>query len=379
MAKLSSVKSQAAYHAASAAKPNTKSAKANQSSGKAASSASKSRTTSNKVSPQQAKKNYEQAMSRVKSNAVKATNGKTSNSPKPSNVKKDSFKKTNEKTKTEKQAVITQKAYSKAVSTAKTKSKSTTTATTTKYTTKSYESEKIKYLQNEIKNTSSLYKKSELQKEIEFIKIKNKNNNSSITSNTNSSNKISSTSTNGINLANGQTEKITCQSTDFGGEFPGWFGCVSTTIAAMFRINDGAVGTACELVNCNDDGTYPTEGLKGFSFYQFGETLNNNGINQDDALGIIKDQLSNGKTCGVKLERNVNGKITDYGHTVLCSGVISGVSIKDATWNDLLFNDVGRGNSLNRESKQISEINYSQTSYSVPSDGNCCVIIDTTK
>ena len=41
MAKLSSVKSQAAYHAASAAKPNTKS-------GKAASSASKSRTTSNK-------------------------------------------------------------------------------------------------------------------------------------------------------------------------------------------------------------------------------------------------------------------------------------------------------------------------------------------
>ena len=186
MAKLSSVKSQAAYHAASAAKPNTKSAKANQSSGKAASSASKSRTTSNKVSPQQAKKNYEQAMSRVKGNAVKATNGKTSNSPKPSNVKKDSFTKTNEKTKTEKQAVITQKAYSKAVTTAKTQSKSTTTATTTKYTTKSYESEKIKYLQNEIKNTSSLYKKSELQKEIEFIKIKNKNNNSSITSNTNS-------------------------------------------------------------------------------------------------------------------------------------------------------------------------------------------------
>ena len=180
--------------------------------------------------------------------------------------------------------------------------------------------------------------------------------------------------TQGINLSEGNMDKITCQSTQYGGEYIGWVGCVSTTIAAMFRINDGAEGSASELVDSDPDGSNPSSGLQGYSFYTNGRTRNGEGINRNEALDLIKKELSEGKVCGVKLDKG-----TSNGHTVLCSGIREGVSLENATWEDLLFNDVGRGSTANREAKPYTEMNYPGVTYSVPTDGNCYVVVDTTK
>ncbi len=178
--------------------------------------------------------------------------------------------------------------------------------------------------------------------------------------------------TQGINLSEGNMDKITCQSTQFGGEYIGWVGCVSTTIAAMFRINDGAEGSASELVDSRPDGSYPTQGKGGYTFDKNG-SIEGQGITRNDALNIIKNELANGKVCGVKLDTG-----TSSGHTVLCSGIREGVSLENATWEDLLFNDVGRGSEVNREAKPYTEMDYDTRRYAIPVDGKCCVIIDTT-
>ena len=181
----------------------------------------------------------------------------------------------------------------------------------------------------------------------------------------------------GINYSNNKDSLINCQSTACnGGEYPGWYGCISTSIAAMFRINDGAVGPASSLVKSDDDGTDPDGGLNGYSYENYNKSTvtNGGGCSQSNALDAIKNELASGKVCAVKI---ANGG--QWGHTVVCSGVKSGISLKDATWNDLLFNDVGRGSTDNRKAKPISELDYTGTDYNIPEDGDCCVIIDTTK
>lgn len=146
----------------------------------------------------------------------------------------------------------------------------------------------------------------------------------------------------------------------------------------MLRINDNAVGSASELVQCNDNGTNPRYGKGNYNFNKYGQTPNGLGINQDEALKLIKTSLSNGDVCCVKLDKG-----TTDGHTVVCSGVREGVSLEDATWEDLLFNDVGRGDEENRTAKTMEQMSYTGSSgfvkYSAPKDGNCCVIIDATR
>ncbi len=195
---------------------------------------------------------------------------------------------------------------------------------------------------------------------------------------TNESNEIWAQTT-GINLTKNKTSLISCQSTKYSGEYSGWDGCISTSIAAMFRINDGATGAAKDLVNSDEDGSNPTSGKGVYSFKQKGKAINGSGIINKDALALIKKELAQNKVCVVKLDRKESGVSTDYGHTVVCSGIKEGVSLTDATWDDLLFNDVGRGSEENRKSKTMSEMPYDNKTYFAPTDNNCSVIIDTTR
>lgn len=186
------------------------------------------------------------------------------------------------------------------------------------------------------------------------------------------------TQTTGINLTKDKTSLVLCQSTEYSGEYPGWDGCISTSIAAMFRINDGATGAAKDLVNSDTDGSNPTSGKDIYSFKKKGGAENGLGIINKDALELIKIELAQNKVCVVKLDRKESGVSTKYGHTVVCSGIREGVSLTDATWDDLLFNDVGRSSEENRKSKTMSEMPYDNKTYFAPADNNCSVIIDTT-
>ena len=211
------------------------------------------------------------------------------------------------------------------------------------------------------------------------IKVANGNNIMNVAMSTS----IRCNSTNGINNAAGKEENVTCQSTACtGGEYPGWNGCISTSIAAMFRINDGATGTARSLVNSDTDGSNPTSGTGDYSYSRtVGNSFaNGNGGSQSDALEAIKNELAKGKVCCVKID-NGGG---NCGHTIVCSGVSSGISLRDSTWSDLLFNDVGRGSASDRTSKPLSEMSYENgngktVSYTQAADNNNTVIIDTTK
>ncbi|MGN0654214.1 MAG: hypothetical protein ACI4KD_04790 [Oscillospiraceae bacterium] len=183
-----------------------------------------------------------------------------------------------------------------------------------------------------------------------------------------------------INLADGKMDCIRCQSTKAkDGEYPGWYGCVSTSLAAMLRINNGisADVPANKIIISESNGTFPKRTSQEYSDFSF-ETYAN--LEQDEALSIIKEQLYDNKVCVVKLD---NGSGEDDGHTVVCSGIRNGISLADATWDDLLFNDVGRTDEDNRKGKVMAEMSYQGSSgkvkYSVPEDKKCCVRIDTSK
>lgn len=188
-----------------------------------------------------------------------------------------------------------------------------------------------------------------------------------------------------INLADGKMDCIRCQSTDdnvsrYTGEYNGWNGCISTSLAGMLRINNGVSADvpANKIIISKSDGSFPEKTSQEYSDFSF-ETYAN--LEQGDALRIIKEQLYDNKVCVVKLD---NGSGENDGHTVVCSGIRDGISLGDATWDDLLFNDVGRTREEDRKGKVMAEMSYQSLSgrkveYSVPKGQTCCVRIDTSK
>jgi hypothetical protein len=131
-------------------------------------------------------------------------------------------------------------------------------------------------------------------------------------------------------------------------------------------------------VDSNDDGSDPNyfgTPFNGYSCKSVNEgSCSHDGISQATALSAIKEELSKEKVCCVKLD---SGNGAD-GHTVVCCGIEEGVSLRDATWEDLLFNDVGRGAESNREAKTMTEMKAVGKSYKTPDGGACFVIYDTT-